>query len=290
MFNDQDDKLGTIRAYYDQNTPRFLSYGEQRRTRTIHRPVWGEGVKNETQALHYVHNLILDDLQLIPWEFNNGVQVLDMGCGVGASLFYLANNLDGDFSGFGLTISPVQVKIALKEQLIKDPENKCKFILGDFLRPPMQMRFDLVYSIESFAHSVDPQAFFHAAAGLLKPGGRLVVCDDFLGRGAKGSTFKHRKVQWLKIFKNGWGINGLWEPSFVEGLAAKEGFILLKNDTLSPYLHLRPLPPLVIELLSAAVGALPNESLYLRSVMGGQALQLCLAHEIVEYRYLVFER
>ena len=97
IAQNKKDYLDSLRAYYDHNTSRFLSYGEQRKTRTIHRPVWGDGVQNEGQALHFVHKLILSELLASQNDITRHPSALDMGCGVGASLFFLADQLgDGN--------------------------------------------------------------------------------------------------------------------------------------------------------------------------------------------------
>jgi cyclopropane fatty-acyl-phospholipid synthase-like methyltransferase len=209
LINDQNGQLGTIRDYYDHNTARFLSYGEQRKARAIHRPAWGEGVKDAGQALHYVHNLILDDLLASLQGVSGDVHVLDMGCGVGASLFYLAANIDVELNCVGLTISPVQDKIALEKQEDQDTEQKCKIVLGDFLKPPLRKGYNLIYAIESFTHSAAPDSFLKAAADLLKPGGRLVLCDDFLVRSSQGNLISKREKRWLRIFQSKWRVDGL---------------------------------------------------------------------------------
>jgi SAM-dependent methyltransferase len=290
MATKRKDDLDSIRSYYDHNTPRFLSYGEQRKTRTIHRPVWGEGVKNERQALHYVHDLLFGELLTFQNSGTRHLTALDLGCGVGASLIYLTDHLEEDFTGIGLTISPVQVRLAQHEQLKKDPDKRCKFIVGDFLFPPIHKQFDLIFSIEAFAHSAKPNEYFQSAARLLKPGGRLVLCDDFLSDSIEGNSLSPRKKQWLKYFQKGWGVNGIWQPNYVQMLAGEKDLFIIKDNNLTPYLQLAPLPISVIELLAAGIGILPGKNHYLRSVIGGQALQLCLAHEIVEYRYQVFEK
>jgi SAM-dependent methyltransferase len=290
MGKSEKEDLDLIRSYYDHNTPRFLSYGEQRKTRTIHRPVWGEGVQNEGQALHYIHNLILRELYASQKGISRHLSALDMGCGVGASLFFLANQLGEDFTGVGLTISPVQVRIARAEKRFKDLNNRCMFVVGDFLKPPIQKQFDLVYAIEAFAHSTNPEAFFQTAASLLKPGGRLVLSDDFLSGKGDGNKQSAQNRLWLKIFQDGWGVYGLWTPGYVQKLAESEKLNCIKRSNLTPYLRLKPLPKLIIELVSFGIGFMPGKNLYWRSVIGGQALQLCLAHGIVQYHYLVFEK
>jgi SAM-dependent methyltransferase len=290
MPESNQDDLHSLRAYYDHNTPRFLSYGGQRNTGTIHRAVWGEGVQNEELALHYVHQLILKELHALQSETTSDLSALDLGCGVGASLFYLAERLDEEFAGIGLTISPVQAKIAGEERRRKNLEKNCMFILGNFLRPPVLKQFDLVFSIEAYAHTNDPEGYFQAAVDALTPGGRLVVCDDFLARDGVEGIQNEQHKKWLKIFQQGWGVSGLWTLDYVERLAGSFNLTLIENINLTSYLQLKPLPNFVIDLLSAGIGIIPGNNLYMKSVIGGQALQMCLANGIVEYRYLVFEK
>jgi hypothetical protein len=99
-----------------------------------------------------------------------------------------------------------------------------------------------------------------------------------------------REKQWLEIFQQGWGANGVWTPEYVQSLADSVSLTCMRNENLTPYLKLKPLPKVVIELLSATIDFIPGKNLYWRSVIGGQALQLCLAHEMVTYRFLVFEK
>ena len=61
MQTNLKDELTRLRAYYDHNTQRFLSYGAQRKLGTIHRPVWGERVESTAHALHYVDEQILNE-------------------------------------------------------------------------------------------------------------------------------------------------------------------------------------------------------------------------------------
>ncbi len=289
MRSGNGDDLESIRKYYDYNTPRFLSYGEQRRTRTIHRPVWGDGVQDEEQALHYVHKLILAEGNKLRSSTSGELHALDLGCGVGASLFYLAHHLGKSFSGVGLTISPVQAKIALQESRKQNLTDKCRFLVGNFLAPPLRWQFDLIFSIEAFAHSSDPEGYFQAAARLLKPGGKLVLCDDFLSVDNQGAALNAQHQRWLNYFRQGWGVNGMKSAEYVQNLAAEVDFKRIKNLDLTPNLKLNPLPESVFALFTKVLRDLAKNNPYWRSVVGGQALRLCLSHRVVEYRYMVFE-
>lgn len=289
MSPSKSEDLNSIRSYYDYNTPRFLSYGKQIRTRTIHRPVWGDGIVSEEQALHYVHELILGEARDILKTHSTEIRVLDLGCGVGASLFYLANHLGKNFSGVGITISPVQAKLALADRDLQNQINDCEFIVGDFQIPPIRDKFDIIFSIESFAHSSTPLEYFQGISRLLKLGGRLIICDDFLSGNSLARSMKSRNKSWLDIYRWGWGVTNILPPEQVEDLAASVKLNRIRNLDLTLYLRLQPIPVFLFEFISRSIKFLANKNLYLRSVIGGQALQLCLAHGVVDYRYMVFE-
>ncbi|UCE00848.1 MAG: methyltransferase domain-containing protein [Chloroflexota bacterium] len=289
MIPDQESDLKSIRSYYDHNTKRFLSYGKQRRTRTIHRQVWGKGVQTEEQALHFVHQLILAESNSLQPEQSRSLEVLDLGCGVGASLFYLAKNIGGNFSGLGLTISPLQAHQANEEAEINELASCCKFIVGDFLSPPIRKKFDLIYSIEAFAHAYNPQAYFQVVKGLIKPGGRLILCDDFLDFEDGQKLLSKDHQFWLDAFRHGWQVKSVISSTKVVELAAGVHLIPVKLLDLTPMLRLRPLPTRIFRLLSGVITAVASGDVYWQSVTGGQALQLCLANGLVAYRYLVFE-
>ncbi len=79
-----------VRRYYDTSTRLFTVLGHGRRSRTIHRAVWGPGVADREDAMHFVHTLILDELVDAGAD-----RFLDLGCGVGGSLSYLLRRTSG---------------------------------------------------------------------------------------------------------------------------------------------------------------------------------------------------
>ena len=79
----------SVRTFYERNTQRFLKWGGGKKAEVIHREVWGEGVRSKAEAFDYTHKLILDRL---PFIEGRPTRVLDLGCGVGSSLFYLLDH------------------------------------------------------------------------------------------------------------------------------------------------------------------------------------------------------
>src|SRR5690349_16639443 len=78
--------LADVRAYYDKNTPLFLRYGSSPETQTIHRSLWPQGVHNLEKALEVSNNLVLEEARSLGLAQS---KILDLGCGVGATLFHV---------------------------------------------------------------------------------------------------------------------------------------------------------------------------------------------------------
>jgi hypothetical protein len=58
---------------------------------------WGEGVKNDAQALHYVdQSILLEAIKLCNTGLNK-MRIVDLDWGLGESLFYPARNLSDPF-------------------------------------------------------------------------------------------------------------------------------------------------------------------------------------------------
>ncbi len=82
--------------------------------------------------------------------------------------------------GVGLTISPLQAQLARRRSRQLALHGASLFVEADFLASPLALGADMVYSVEAFVHAASPQRYFEEAARLLRPGGRLVLVDDFL--------------------------------------------------------------------------------------------------------------
>ena len=93
-----------VGGYYDRHTDYFVNHRPGGRVGAIHRAVWAPGVTSQTAAFQYVESQILAHLRDRP-NGSDPTHVVDLGCGVGASLCYLAERLP--IHGTGLTLSPV---------------------------------------------------------------------------------------------------------------------------------------------------------------------------------------
>ncbi len=267
-----------IQNYYEQNTRLFLRFAP-RPAPTIHRAVWADGVTTLVQALNYANELIRAEIESLGLAH---VRLLDLGCGVGASLIYLLARLPA--MGVGLTISQTQANFARRYAIASS-----HFIQADFQTVPLAGKFDVAYSIEAFCHAVNPTPYLAEVARLLTPSGRLILVDDFLSARAAQSLDANEQ-RWLATYQNGWHVPNIRSVATIETLAHEKGLRLIRQIHLTPYLKLRALPDLPARLLRAIGEKIPARHPIIPSMLGSLALQQCLKNGIVEYHLLVFEK
>lgn len=143
-----------IRRYYDRNTSTFVTFGQGGNVGAIHRAVWGPGVANRRQAFRYVEDQIATVIRRLPAP-PDGWHVVDLGCGVGASLCYLAEQLP--IRGSGITLSATQAALAERRVAQAGLSDRVVCLQGDYGDLPDDLApADLAMAIESFAHAPDP--------------------------------------------------------------------------------------------------------------------------------------
>jgi cyclopropane fatty-acyl-phospholipid synthase-like methyltransferase len=289
----------SVQQYYDANTRRFLWLGGSRESLAIHRAVWGPGVQDQAGALAYTNRLALAELRAVARP-GRPVHVLDLGCGVGGTVFFLAQNFSGKagagdaFSASGITLSTVQAALAKKQASALGLADRCSFYTTSYLDLPLLPPAGLAVAIESFVLGPDPAGFFASAAAALYPGGRLVIVDDFLSERAAAGSLHPRQAEWTRVFQKGWRAPSLVTPARAGELAQAAGLLSRQALDLTPFLRLRSLRDRFVTLTLALGRILPLRSLlgasYWDSLTGGNALQHALRHGIFRYQMLVFER
>ena len=270
----------SVRQYYDQNTNLFLKFSGNKNAQNIHHELWMDGISKTEDALNASSNLILMEIES---AFQMNAQIADLGCGVGASLFYIYDRLQRPNTAYGLTISPVQARLAKK--LAAD--RNIIFAEGDFSYVPFANEsLDVIYSVEAIAHAVEPDLYFREAGRLLRKGGRLILLDDC--KSAK--TLSDNETIWLRSFMDGWHVPGVRTADEYTTMADEHDLVLIKNLSLTPFLKLRNLPDALARILLAIGKAIPLNHAIIPSMLGSMALQQCLHMGITDYRFLVFEK
>jgi SAM-dependent methyltransferase len=134
-------------------------------------------------------------------------------------------------------------------------------------------------------HGPDPARFFAECGRVIRPGGRLVICDD-VRRPASGAEARCA----IERFTAGWHINSLVDRETLQRLAADAGFTPVLTLDLSGWLELGRPRDRAIEAFADWFGWLPWHRTRLGHLIGGHALQTCLRNGWVGYELAVFER
>jgi tocopherol O-methyltransferase len=136
----------------------------------IHHGYWIRGDESKEKAqLQLIEHLA--DLA----DVKTGSDILDIGCGMGASSLHLAKTYAANATG--ITISSVQVEIANKAA--EAERLSVKFLLMDAEAMDFGNQFDLLWCVESISHFERREEFFASAVRLLKPGGTFAIIDWF---------------------------------------------------------------------------------------------------------------
>lgn len=155
-----------IIEHYDILSPYYRAlWGDH-----LHHGYWESGTETKEEAQLALTRL-LARAALIP----QGADILDVGCGFGASSIYLAKSYLANVTG--ITISPVQAAIA--RQAANQAKASSQFLVLDADCIALTGKFDVVWSIEAISHFTRKSWFFSQAGALLKPGGTLAVIDWF---------------------------------------------------------------------------------------------------------------
>lgn len=155
-----------IRQHYDIVSPYYQSlWGEH-----LHHGYWilGDETKEIAQLQLIEH---LARAANLPSE----CQVLDVGCGFGASSIYLAKHYEAQATG--ITISSVQVEMA--NEAARKANASAKFLCMDAEAMKFKKPFDVIWSVESISHYPNQERFFASAARLLKAKGKMAITDWF---------------------------------------------------------------------------------------------------------------
>lgn len=152
-------------------------------------------------------------------------RILELGCGGGAFAAWLADHTAAEV--LGIDISDVQISRALTRR----SRSNLRFRKHDIMELGAlhEGSFDAVVCMDTAVYLPDRGAALRAIAGVLRPGGRLLLVD--WSRPEKLNELQEELV--LEPFCRAWGIAGLETPSGYERHLAHAGFRLISRDDLS---------------------------------------------------------
>ena len=156
-------------------------------------------------------------------EINTGDSVLDVGCGTGTVLNYMASKTD--IKGFGLDISEKMLDIARE----KNPG--FEFVSGDCASLPYSDEsMDVIMACMAYHHFPDQKRFREEALRVLKPSGRLYICDPrfpwiirtIFNTCFKEAGFHATKKNVVEFVSSGFKVEKITKDLYVQVLSLKK--------------------------------------------------------------------
>jgi cyclopropane fatty-acyl-phospholipid synthase-like methyltransferase len=193
--------------YYEDNQVLYDVFWSDRATLSMGYGFWPPGTRTLAEAMRRQHEEIAAGLEVGP-----GDVVLEAGCGVGGATLHLVERRGA--RGVGITLSPTQARRGRSSAERRALDARAAFAVSDFLRSGFRDgAFTRVFACESACHATDKGAFLSEAFRVLRPGGRLLVCDGFLARAPRDAAEERAYREWC----DGWALPGL---ASVEGFRA----------------------------------------------------------------------
>ncbi|MBD9355553.1 class I SAM-dependent methyltransferase [Methylomonas albis] len=201
--------------HYDDCYNDYLVAWCNRDNLALHYGYWDEAKPyDQHQALLNKNQILYDTARI-----QAGDKVLDAGCGIGGSTIWMAKQHGNRVTG--ITISAKQADYARQHAKRHGVAELVDFEVADFCATPFpDASFDVVWALESSCHALNKADFLREAWRVLKPGGRIVVCDGFV------LQRQFTEQQWRAVVTclNGWAVPNLCARNEFTGLLAQQGF------------------------------------------------------------------
>jgi len=168
-------------------------------SKALHYGFWYKGTKKLSDAVENTNRFVSELLDLQENDY-----VLDAGCGVGGSSFFMVENFGVKI--IGITLSSKQIKQARQDAKKLRLGSSVSFEIMDFDNTRFKDEtFTKIFSIESACHAGNKLSFLREAYRLLKTGGKIVIVDGFL---IKKSLSEKEKEIYNKCLL-GWKVDNL---------------------------------------------------------------------------------
>jgi SAM-dependent methyltransferase len=293
--------LDDVRNYYNSMTSAFLRVGgASRSSGSLHRSLRAPRPADGIPPIHTVDALILDELQRIGalGAKSGRPLIADLGCGVGATLAWLAARTDAEL--VGITLSEHQAAVARERFPRISP-----LTVGSFDDPAALFRMTggrsltAAYMIESFVHAPDARRALGAIAERTEPGGHLLICDDLASERlasalmvheARGPDGVRQSIALANRFRRGWHVSSFLSADRIATLGQDTGWELVRVQDLSGLVMTYRPRDIVARIGSGVASALGLRGSWWENVAGGSALQRLIHRRAVRYSLLTLRR
>jgi len=217
-------------------------------------------------------------------DFQDGMHVLDAGCGNGNTLFKLIEDIN--ITGTGISLSEEEIFLANKSLNRLSLQGSLSFKNRSY-DIPWKENFERIIAIESLKHSNNLKRSISSLSSMLHEEGFLIIVED---------TYACRDYppgrEW-NILKKEWALHELYSLDDYLLAARESGLRIIKNIDLSDGVHFRP-----IRSLNRLIGIfhffreicfLTNLKNLLGIFLAGFIFEKLYALDYLKYRLLIFE-
>ena len=170
---------------------------------------------------------LADRLSLKP-----GMQVLDVGCGIGGPMRNLARYSGASF--VGINTNAYQLERARVHT--REVQSLCSFIHADFMEIPVEDNlYDAAFAIESTCHAADKTAAFREIFRVLRPGALFTGYEACLTEAFDSRNAEHLRIKNDVMTRN--GLPDIAFPSEVCTALREAGFEFLEARDVAPESH-----------------------------------------------------
>ncbi|MFM2078184.1 MAG: hypothetical protein RJA49_2074 [Actinomycetota bacterium] len=193
-----DPHVDRLREYYEDSWFDYRFLWLDPRTRAMH-----FGYDHGSWRRHDDSLLSLNEQMASRIGLQPGERVLDAGCGVGGTSFWLTERHDCDVVGVNVVAD--HVARARRYTTERGLDGRPRFEVRDYCRTGLDdASIDVVWATESACHAPEKSAFLAEAFRVLRPGGRLVLAEYVTKPDAAGR--RHASI-------DAW--EGAWEMTLV---------------------------------------------------------------------------
>lgn len=158
-----------VQTYYRETWQDYRWLWLSSNNLAIHFGYWDAATRNHSQALLNMNRELARHMRV-----GNGWKVLDAGCGIGGSSFWLEQEYAAEPTGITLEAS----QLTRAQALAAERGSSAHFQIADFANTPFaDASFDGFWAIESVVHAADRAQLTREAARVLRPGGRLGIAE-----------------------------------------------------------------------------------------------------------------
>lgn len=222
LLNEEQDK-NKIREYYNRNKFAYLFFHNS--SGYLH---MGISKNNKYKRID-----LLEQVKIIEKDIKNNKnkQILELGYGRGANLYYLARLFpQKKFTGIDLSTTPLK----------KYKLNNISFIKGDYNNlSGLKQKFNTVFAIETICHSNSLSNTLQETYSIMSPGAKLIIFDGYYLKNF--SKLDQELKQACNLTEHGMAVDHFHELENLRKEIKNTGFKILKESDFSnnilPSLH-----------------------------------------------------